>query len=46
MTPPPEYIAHRIGLFEKLKAEYDAEVKGLSWELPCLGKQLTLGVVL
>lgn len=28
MTPPPEYIAHRIELFEKLKAEYDAEVAG------------------
>lgn len=26
MTPPPEYIAHRIELFEKLKAEYDQEV--------------------
>jgi hypothetical protein len=26
MTPPPEYIQHRIDLFERLKAEYDAEV--------------------
>ncbi|ORZ33962.1 threonyl-tRNA synthetase [Catenaria anguillulae PL171] len=27
MTPPPEYLAHRIAMFEKLKAEYDAEIQ-------------------
>ena len=26
MDPPPEYLASRIALFDKLKAEYDAEV--------------------
>ncbi|PWW72342.1 threonyl-tRNA synthetase [Tuber magnatum] len=26
LGPPPEYISHRIQLFEKLKAEYDQEV--------------------
>ncbi|CAZ85666.1 unnamed protein product [Tuber melanosporum] len=26
LEPPPEYISHRIHLFEKLKAEYDQEV--------------------
>ena len=25
MDPPPEYFASRIALFDKLKAEYDAE---------------------
>ena len=26
MDPPPEYLAGRIALFDKLKAEYDAEI--------------------
>ena len=26
MDPPPEYLASRNALFDKLKAEYDAEV--------------------
>ena len=26
MDPPPEYLASRTALFDKLKAEYDAEV--------------------
>ena len=26
MDPPPAYIASRIAMFDKLKAEYDAEV--------------------
>lgn len=28
MDPPPEYLQHRIQMFERLKAEYDAFVKG------------------
>ena len=28
LAPPPDYIAHRVALFEKLKAEYDAVVAG------------------
>jgi len=28
MTPPPEYLAHRIKMFDELKAKYDAEVAG------------------
>ena len=26
MDPPPEYLATRLALFDKLKAEYDAEI--------------------
>ncbi|KAI9707235.1 MAG: threonyl-tRNA synthetase [Candelina mexicana] len=26
LAPPPDYIAHRVKLFEKLKAEYDHEI--------------------
>ncbi|KAI9189803.1 threonyl-tRNA synthetase [Blastocladiella emersonii ATCC 22665] len=27
VAPAPEYMAHRIAMFDKLKAEYDAEIK-------------------
>lgn len=26
MTPPPEYLQHRVDMFDKIKAEYDAEI--------------------
>jgi hypothetical protein len=29
LQPPPDYIDHRIKIFEKLKAEYDEWVKGV-----------------
>ena len=28
MSPPPEYLQHRIEMFERLKAEADAALKG------------------
>lgn len=30
LQPPPEYIDQRIQLFERLRAEYDAFVQGVS----------------
>ena len=28
MDPPPSFIAERIKMFDKLKLEYDEEIKG------------------
>jgi threonyl-tRNA synthetase len=38
LQPPPDFFQHRIQIFEKLKAEYDAFVQGLPVRSSTLAK--------
>lgn len=41
LSPEPDYIAYRIAMFDKLKAEYDAEIAGATQPFRPQGRVLS-----